>query len=138
MKNGAVRKLGLAVLLVLGLVDLGRGGLHWLAPDSGAGTIAGMNLSYPNARDVVFLLALTGISQIIWGIACLLIVLRAKQLVPIALLAEVVRGLMILFTEYSLKPPVSPVPGRFMHLATTIVCGGVLLLWLLQGREQKP
>ena len=69
--QAGVPKLSLGVLLVLGLVDLGRGGFHWLAPDSGAGIVAGMNLSYPNARDVVFLLALDGIGQIFWGIAYL-------------------------------------------------------------------
>jgi hypothetical protein len=132
-----VQKLSLGVLLVLGLIDLGRGGFHWLAPDSGAGVVAGMNLSYPNARDVVFLLALDGIGQIFWGIAYLFFVFRARQLVPFALLTEVARGLMILLTEYSLKPPVSPVPGRFMHIATTIVCGVILLLCLLQSRKQK-
>jgi hypothetical protein len=125
------------VLLALGIVDLGRGGFHWLAPDSGAGIVAGMNLSYPNARDVVFLLAVDGISQIFWGIAYLFFVFRAQQLVPFALLLEVVRGLMILATEYSLKPPVSPVPGRFMHMATTIVCGVVLVLCMLPSRKQQ-
>jgi hypothetical protein len=118
-------------------MDLGRGGFHWLAPDSGAGVVAGMNLSYPNARDVVFLLALDGIGQIFWGIAYLFFVFRARQLVPFALLTEVARGLMILLTEYSLKPPVSPVPGRFMHIATTIVCGVILLLCVLQSRKQQ-
>jgi hypothetical protein len=132
-----VQKLSLGVLLVLGLIDLGRGGFHWLAPDSGAGVVAGMNLSYPNARDVVFLLALDGIGQIFWGIAYLFFVFRARQLVPFALLTEVARGLMILLTEYSLKPPVSPVPGRFMHIATTIVCGVILLLCMLQRRERQ-
>ncbi len=131
-----VQKLSLGVLLVLGLIDLGRGGFHWLAPDSGAGVVAGMNLSYPNARDVVFLLALDGIGQIFWGIAYLFFVFRARQLVPFALLTEVARGLMILLTEYSLKPPVLPVPGRFMHIATTIVCGVILLL-CVQSRKQQ-
>ena len=132
-----VNKLSLVALLALGIIDLARGGFHWLAPDSGAGVVAGMNLSYPNARDVVFLLALDGISQIFWGIAYIFFVFRAKQLVPFALLAEVIRGLMILATEYSLKPPVKPVPGRFMHMATTIVCGGVLLLCMLPGEKKR-
>jgi hypothetical protein len=39
---------------------------HWLALDSGAGIVAGMNLSYPNSPDVVFLLATDGIGQICW------------------------------------------------------------------------
>jgi hypothetical protein len=134
--TAGAKKLSLGVLLALGFIDLGRGGFHWLAPDSGAGVVAGMNLSFPNARDVVFLLALNGISQIFWGIAYLFIVFRARQLVRLALLMEVVRGSMVLATEYLLKPPVSPVPGRFMHMATTIVCGGVLLLCMLPSGKQ--
>lgn len=132
-----VNKLSLITLLALGLIDLGRGGFHWLAPDSGAGVVAGMNLSYPNARDVVFLLALDGISQIFWGIAYIFFVFRAKQLVPFALLAEVLRGLMILATEYSLKPPVTPVPGRFMHMATTLVCGAALVLCMAPSGKHE-
>ena len=128
-------KLGRGVLLLLGLIDLARGGFHWLAPDSGAGMVAGMNLSYPNARDVVFLLATDGISQILWGTAYLFLVFRAKELVPLALLTEVVRNVMLLATEYWLKPPVAPVPGRFMHLATAIVCGGALLPCVLPGKK---
>jgi hypothetical protein len=127
--NSAIRKLSLGVLLVLGVIDLARGGFHWLAPDSGAGSVAGMNLSYPNGRDVIFLLATDGISQIVWGIAYLFFVFRAPQLVPFALLTEVLRGLMLLATEYWLKPPGAPVPGRFMHMATTAVCAAILLLW---------
>jgi hypothetical protein len=128
------QKLSWGVLLALGVVDLGRGGFHWLAPDSGAGVVAGMNLSYPNARDVVFLLSLDGVGQIFWGITYLFLVFRARRLVPFALLSEVARGLMVLVTEYWLKPPVSPVPGRFMHMATTVVCGTALLLHLRADR----
>jgi len=136
--SGGARKLGLAVLLILALIDLGRGGFHWLAPDSGAGSVAGMNLSYPNARDVVFLLSLTGISQILWGFAYLFVVFRARELAPLALASEVARGLMVLGTEYFLKPPVAPVPGRFMHIATTAVCAFALMLWLLRGGRFVP
>jgi hypothetical protein len=135
--RAGVPKLSLGVLFALGLVDLGRGGFHWLAPDSGAGIVAGMSLSYPNARDVVFLLALDGIGQIFWGIAYLFVVFRATQLVALALLTEVVRGLMILSTEYWLKPPVAPVPGRFIHIATTVVCGAVLLLSMFRSGKQR-
>jgi hypothetical protein len=46
MKTG-VQKLSLGVLLVLGLIELGRGGFHWLAPDAGAGVVAGVIVSYP-------------------------------------------------------------------------------------------
>ena len=120
-------RFGAAVLFVLAIIDLARGSFHWLAPDSGAGIVAGMNLLYPNARDVIFLLAIEGISQIVWGIAYMIVISRAPQFVAIALAGEVLRGLMLLFTEYWLKPPFAPVPGRFMHMATTAVCGVALI-----------
>lgn len=53
-------KIPWVVLLGVGLLNLGRGGFHWLAPDSGAGSVAGMNLDYPNRDDVTFLLATAG------------------------------------------------------------------------------
>lgn len=56
------------VLLGIGLLNLGRGGFHWLAPDSGAGSVAGMNLSYAIGDDVIFLLASLGLMQVFLGI----------------------------------------------------------------------
>ena len=89
-----------------------------------------------NGPDVVFLLALSGVSQILWGAAYLFVVLRDARLAPLAMLSEVVRGIMVLLTEYWLKPPVSPVPGRYMHLATTAVCAVVLLLGIVERRSR--
>jgi len=37
--------------------------------------------------------------------------------------------------ELDLKPPAAPVPGGFMHIATTVACAGVLLLRLLEKRQ---
>jgi hypothetical protein len=38
----------------LGTIDFIRGGIHWLAPDGGAGSIAGMNLANVGGPNIVF------------------------------------------------------------------------------------
>ena len=55
------------VLAMLGVLDLLHGCVHWLAPESGAGSIAGMDLSTSSAPNIVYLLAAAGISQACLG-----------------------------------------------------------------------
>jgi hypothetical protein len=117
------------VVFLLGLVDLARGSFHWLAPDSGAGSVAGMSLAYPDAANVIFLLSLSGLSQIFFGIWFIYIALRQRALVPLALGAEAALSALVLLTEYVLKPPVSPVPGQYAHWAPLIISAIALIVY---------
>ncbi len=56
------------VLAMLGVLNLLHGGVQWLAPESGAGSIAGMDLSTSSAPNIVYLLAGAGINQFAWGV----------------------------------------------------------------------
>ncbi len=62
--DGSLEPLMRIVLAMLGVLNLLYGCVHWLAPESGAGSIAGMDLSTSSAPNIVYLLAAAGISQV--------------------------------------------------------------------------
>lgn len=118
----------------LGLIDFLRGAIHWLAPDSGAGVIAGMNLSNASGPDLIFLLATDGIGQIAWGVVYCWVALRKPQYLLGVIGLEGAKGAMLLFTEFVTKPPVHPVPGRFMHMFSLVLA---LTLLGLSAQERR-
>jgi len=63
-------------------VSLVRSFIHLLAPDSGAGSIAGMDLTVAGADGIIFAFALWGSSQLILAVIQLLVVFRYRSLVP--------------------------------------------------------
>lgn len=72
-------------LALLVLVTLIPGLLHTLLPDGGAGVIAGLDLS-SNGDTIVRIFAWAGITQIVWGLMLLAIVVRYRSMIPLALL----------------------------------------------------
>lgn len=75
-------KLPYAVFSVLAAVSTVRSGIHLLAPDGGAGSIAGMDLSVPGADGIIFAFALWGGSQLIYALVQLAVAFRYRSLVP--------------------------------------------------------
>jgi hypothetical protein len=59
-----------------------RSCIHLLAPDGGAGSIAGMDLSVAGADGIIFAFALWGSSQLLFALIQLLVVIRYRSLVP--------------------------------------------------------
>jgi hypothetical protein len=82
--------------------------IHLLAPDGGAGTIAGMDLSVPGRSGIVFAFALWGSSQLIYALIQLLVAFRYRSLVPFMwLMITVETPLRILVGQMK--------PVRFAH-----------------------
>jgi hypothetical protein len=106
-----------AILGAIGLATIARGIFHWLSPDSGAGSVAGMDLSGENRADPIYLLGITGIAQLGAGIIDLAAATKLPQAVPLALGVEALKNGLVLATESTFKKPVKPVPGRFAHMA---------------------
>jgi hypothetical protein len=70
------------VFALYAVVSLVRSCIHLLAPDGGAGSIAGMDLSVAGADGIVFAFALWGSSQLILAVIQLLVVFRYRSFVP--------------------------------------------------------
>lgn len=70
------------VFALYAIVSLVRSCIHLLAPDGGAGSIAGMDLSVAGADGIIFAFALWGSSQLILAVMQLLVVFRYRSFVP--------------------------------------------------------
>lgn len=110
----------LIVLGILGIANLARGGLHVFLPDSGAGSIAGLDLSQGGA-SIVFLLAMTGVGQIGAGVIDLLVAARWRAFAVPLLAVEAGRSLLAMVIAYAVKLPPIDVPGRRGMIVTTVV-----------------
>ena len=125
------------ILLILGVFFLGRGLFHFLWFDSGAGVVAGMNLSYPNSADIVFLLGAAGIMQITLGVFYIYFALWARGLVPLALWIDFTRSVLLVVMQYSFKMPANPVPGRYAHIAVMLIAFLALIIYYAVQNSKK-
>ena len=94
-----------------------------------------MDLSTSSAPNIVYLLAVAGISQAAWGVVYLYIALRERRFLGPIFLLEALKGGALLFTEYVTKPPVVPIPGRYLHMTTFVTAAAMVFLSLRQTSE---
>jgi hypothetical protein len=71
-------------LTLFSVLTIVPGCIHTFAPDGGAGTIAGLDLSQ-NGRIIIAVFAWAGATQIAFGLATLIVSLRYRSLVPLML-----------------------------------------------------
>ena len=89
-------------LTLFALLTIVPGGIHTFAPDGGAGTIAGLDLSQ-NGRVIVAIFAWAGATQIAFGLAALIVSLRYRTLVPLMLALAVVERTLHALNAWLLK-----------------------------------
>jgi hypothetical protein len=75
-------KLPVYVFALISVVSLVRSCIHLLAPDGGAGSIAGMNLAVDGAGGIIFAFALWGSAQLVYAVIQLVVAFRYRSLVP--------------------------------------------------------
>lgn len=75
-------KIPFYVFTLLAIISAVRSCIHLLAPDGGAGSIAGMDLSVAGAEGIIFAFALWGSSQVLMAIIQLLVIIRYRSLIP--------------------------------------------------------
>jgi len=90
------------VLTLFAVLTVVPGGIHTFAPDGGAGTIAGLDLSQ-NGRVIVAIFAWAGATQIAFGLAALIVSLRYRTLVPLMLALAVVERTLHALNAWLLK-----------------------------------
>jgi hypothetical protein len=112
--------------------------IHMLAPDGGAGSIAGTDLSVAGADGIVFAFALWGSSQLLLAIIQLLVVIRYRSLVPFMYLMLILEGLLRALVG-CMKPATfdhAP-PGAIGNLAEPVPAVSVLVLSLWSANRQS-
>ncbi len=92
----------------IAVISTVRSLIHLMAPDGGAGSIAGMDLSVPGAPGIVFAFGLWGSAQLVYAVIQLLVAFRYRSLVPLMYLLlafEVLLRLLVGATK----------PASFLH-----------------------
>lgn len=96
-------KLPVYVFTLLAIISAARGLIHMLAPDGGAGSIAGMDLSVTGADGIIFAFGLWGSSQLLFALVQLVIAFRYRSLIPFMYLLLILEILLRMLVG-QLKP----------------------------------
>lgn len=116
----APSRVTVGLLVLLGLINLGRGSIHAFLPDSGAGVIAGFDLAQ-GGQMIVFLLAMIGAGQIGSGLIDLLAAGRFRAFAAPLLAIELLRALIGLYIAFVSKSVGADYPGAKGMVVSTIV-----------------
>jgi hypothetical protein len=76
-------KLPYYILILVAGIGTVRSLIHIFAPDGGAGSIAGMDLTVSGAAEVIFAFALWGSAQLIYALLHWVVIFRYRALVPL-------------------------------------------------------
>lgn len=134
--NGAYRGAKASVWF-LGLVSLGTiipGVLHYVLPDGGAVSIAGLDVS--DRQEMIFaLFAWMGATQIAYGLAQLAVAVRYQSLTPLFLLLALLERLFAAAAAWIIKPSAS---GHHPpeHYAVVLTAPLVLISLILSLRAR--
>lgn len=114
---------------ILAITSLVRSVIHIFAPDGGAGSIAGMNLSVEGARGIIFAFALWGSSQLVYAVIQLLVAFRYRGLIP-AMYLFLICELLLRIMVGKLKPVdfVDLPPGAWGNYLLLPLAVGMLIL----------
>lgn len=75
-------KIALWIFTILAIISTVRSCIHFVAPDGGAGTIAGLDLSR-GGENIIFAFGLWGLSQLLYAFIQLLVAFRYRKLIPL-------------------------------------------------------
>jgi len=133
--------LRLVPILVLGafaLLNLVRGSIHAFAPDGGAHSIAGLDLSN-NAQTILSLFATLGLHQIVLGLFEGWIVVWRRDLVRAVLVLQTVETALGVANLYFYRPLPVHVPGeRFNAILLGILVITLIATWRSAAPAPRP
>ena len=120
-------RITVGLLVLLGLINLGRGSIHIFLPDSGAGVIAGFDLDQ-GGQTIVFLLAMIGAGQIGAGLIDLMVAARFRAFAAPLLAVELLRALIGLYIAFVSKSVGTGYPGAKGMIISAVVLA-VAVAW---------
>lgn len=126
-------RLALFAVLALAALNLFRGSVHFFTADGGASRIAGIDLTHDGAV-VIFLFALMGIDQLVWGVIDLAVALRYRSVIPLLLAVTLVKQAAGAFVLWVWKTLPVDAPGKYGALVTLPLVAAALWLSLRTPR----
>ena len=133
-------KLPFYVFAYYTVISIVRSCVHLLAPDGGAGSIAGIDLSVAGADGIIFAFALWGSSQFLFALIQLLVVFHYRSLVPFMYLMLILEILLRELVGY-IKPvtfahtPPGAIGNQLVLLLAVLML--VLSLWSTNKQTGK-
>ncbi|HTX79826.1 MAG TPA: hypothetical protein VMC62_09165 [Longilinea sp.] len=123
----------LYVFILIAVIGTIRSFIHILAPDGGAGSIAGMNLAVSGANEVIFAFALWGGEQLIYVLIQWVVIFRYRSLIPLMWGVQFFETLLRMVIP-RLKPVTfahTP-PGAYQNYVY-LVLSLVMVAWVVWG-----
>ena len=127
-----MRRIPFLVLALFVAINIGRGCIHAFAPDGGAHSIAGLDLT-TNAQTILSLFALMGFNQIAMGLFELFVLIQRRDLLVIALALQTIQTALGVVNLFFYRPLPVHVPGEPFNAALLVA----LLVTLLIAMRMK-
>jgi hypothetical protein len=115
-------RLSLAVVAILGLMNLGRGSIHMFAPDGGLEMIAGLDISAA-PQIILSFIAAVGAGQITFALVDFAAAVRFRNFVRPLLLIHTAQQALTVFLFFVWRPLPHDVPGQWAALAALVIIG---------------
>jgi hypothetical protein len=128
-------KLPVYVFTLISIVSLIRSSIHLLAPDGGAGSIAGMNLSVAGADGIIFAFALWGSAQLVYALIQLVAAFRYRSLVPFMYVLLIVETLLRLLVGHTKSVTFAHTPPGAIGNYVILPLASLMLIMSLWRRE---
>ena len=136
LKLKADYKFAMVILFMLGLFNVLNGLFHFWWFDSGAGSVAGMDISSAAGKNVVFMLAVIGELQVVKGSIYILTSLKEKQYILLMFIIEFFSQVATLWLQYGPKHPDPLAPHRYGNILFAIMSAAVIVILILLERQK--
>lgn len=131
-------KLPVYVFTVIAGISTVRSLIHLLAPDGGAGSIAGINLAKAGQSGTIFGFGLWGSSQLLYALVQLVVASRYRSLVPLMYMLLILETLLRIFVGRTKPVPLTRTPpGATGNVLILPLATGMLSLSLASARRQR-
>lgn len=108
------------VLALMMVVNFARGAIHAFAPDGGAHSIAGLDLTQ-NSQTILSLFAVLGFHQLVAGLFQLFVLAFRRDLIWLALVLQTIETSFGVANLYFYRTMPVPVPGAPFNAAILVV-----------------
>lgn len=124
------------VFILVATIGVIRSCIHIFAPDGGAGSIAGMDLSVTGASEVIFAFALWGSAQFVYAMLQWVVILRYRSLIPLMWMIQIFEtlGRMLVGSIKQVTFSHTP-PGVYQNYIYLILAISMLGLAVWSGRK---
>jgi hypothetical protein len=131
--DNTIRGLKLPVYLFafISVISAVRSCIHLFAPDGGAGSIAGMDLSVAGANGIIFSFALWGSAQLIYALIQLVVVFRYRSLVPFMYVLLILEALLRVWVGHMKPVAFRHTPPGAIGNYVVLPVSALMLAWSL-------